>query len=120
MGTHCPKSASSRTMNGSLPPSSSTTGVSVSAAAFMTRRPTPVDPDKDNLPAPAGDDGVTSLAVPVHDLHEVARRAHRVEARLDRAAVIQRAPAGVLGHFHHEGVTGEEVGEERVEDVVEG
>ena len=76
--------------------------------------------DKDNLPAPAGDERVTSLAVPVHDLHEVARRAHRVEARLDRAAVIQRAPAGVLGHFHHEGVTGEEVGEERVEDVVEG
>mmetsp|Transcript_43615 Transcript_43615/g.120687 ORF Transcript_43615/g.120687 Transcript_43615/m.120687 type:complete len:228 (-) Transcript_43615:893-1576(-) len=44
---------SSHTMNGSLPPSSRMTGVSVWAAASMTFRPTPTLPTKITLSAPA-------------------------------------------------------------------
>ena len=47
-------SASSHTMKASLPPSSRTTGVSVSAAAAITFLPTPVEPTKMTLSAPAG------------------------------------------------------------------
>ena len=39
-------SASAQTIIGSLPPSSSTTGVSVSAAAAITRRPVAAEPVK--------------------------------------------------------------------------
>lgn len=44
------RSASSQTMKASLPPSSSTTGVSVAAAADSTARPTPVLPTKITFP----------------------------------------------------------------------
>jgi hypothetical protein len=45
-------SASSHTMSGSLPPSSSTTGVSVSAAARSTRRPLGTLPMKSSTSTP--------------------------------------------------------------------
>ena len=45
--------ASPQMMMGSLPPSSSTTGVSFSAAAAMTFLPTAVEPTKTSLPTPA-------------------------------------------------------------------
>ena len=53
MGTTWERSASSHTMNASLPPSSSTTGVSRSDAAAITLRPTPVLPTNTSLPMSA-------------------------------------------------------------------
>mmetsp|Transcript_35689 Transcript_35689/g.77895 ORF Transcript_35689/g.77895 Transcript_35689/m.77895 type:complete len:365 (+) Transcript_35689:842-1936(+) len=67
-----------------------------------------------------GDERVPGLAVAGDDLHEVGGGARGLQRSGDDAAVQVRGPGGVLGHLDDDGVAGEHVGHQRVEDVVEG
>mmetsp|Transcript_22765 Transcript_22765/g.70331 ORF Transcript_22765/g.70331 Transcript_22765/m.70331 type:complete len:646 (-) Transcript_22765:53-1990(-) len=75
---------------------------------------------EDHLVAPARHHRFTRLAVARHDLHQVLGRAGRLQRGLNDAAVVLRAPRAVLGHLDHQRVAREEVGHQRVEDVMEG
>ena len=65
------RSASAHTIIGSLPPSSSSTGVRVSAAAAMTRLPVRAEPVKQIFCDSRAHQGLAGGAAAGHHLHQV-------------------------------------------------
>ncbi len=103
------RSASSHTIIGSLPPSSSSTGVKVSAAAAMTRLPVRAEPVKQIFCTPGAHQCLTRGAATGDDLHEVGMAADRGEQITDQAADERRD----LRRLQHDGVAGEGGGDDR-------
>src|SRR6218665_1114576 len=103
----CPTSQSARTTSGDLPPSSSSTRVTLSEAARMTRCPVATEPGKVMWPMPG-----CATSAPPPPPHPGASAGHAVERARGQAGGAgqfgqqQRRQGGLLCGFGNHGATG--------------
>src|SRR6218665_3154150 len=101
----CPTSQSARTTSGDLPPSSSSTRVTLSAAARMTRCPVATEPEKVMWPMPGCATSAAPAAAPV-PVTTLSAPAARRAGGFGQFGQQQRGQGGLLCGFGNHGATG--------------